>query len=205
MVDDEVPIRVGYHGSRPLIEGLLGAARVSSESVEWSAYDVADPFRSVRAGDLDAMVVKFSLREPDLVTGPVLGYDGRAAVLAHHHDLAGCASVSIEDLARYPAFERPGSMPAYVWDEVVPRRTPHGLVIRRRHRAASLTEMMSAVRGGAVHLSLRSLADVTPPDVVVVPIHDLPPAPVALAWRRHPAPRATARSFLDAMRSEAHS
>jgi DNA-binding transcriptional LysR family regulator len=173
-------MRFGYHGST---EVPLTIARAAGRAVSLREYAVADPFRLLRAGELDMMIVKFALREPDLACSGVLATDARAAILGADHPLAGRASVSIEDLADYVAFERPGTMPDYVWDEVVPPVTPAGRPIRREHRISTTASMIDLVsNAGAVHISLVSLTDIVPPSVRVVPIHDLPPAPVAVAW-----------------------
>ena len=171
------PIRLGYHGSPVLPRRIAGTAGATLHQ-----YDIADPFRAIRTGELDVMIVKFRLDEPDLRVSGVVARDDRAAVVSTGHPLAARTSVSIEDLADVDAFAAPGSMPAYIWDQVVPLRTPRGQPIRRRYRVTTVPAMMDLVRhAGAVHISLASLADLAPPGVRVVPIHDLPPAAVALA------------------------
>ncbi|MFD0688731.1 LysR substrate-binding domain-containing protein [Actinomadura fibrosa] len=183
--DPRTPIRLGYHGSPHVATRIVRAAGRAADEIDLAVYDIADPFRALRAGDLDAMVVKFGLAEPDLRRGAELATDARAVVVGDGHPLAGRASVSIEELAAFDAFDRPGRLPAYIWDEVVPPATPAGRPIRRRHRVRTVPEMFALVAAGeAVHVSLASLADIAPPGVRVVPVHDLPPAPVSLAWRR---------------------
>lgn len=177
------PLRFGYHGSTAAPTAIVHAAGLRDDEVELVEYAVADPFRLLRAGELDMMIVKFTVREPDLVCSGVLATDARAAILGADHPLADRTSVSVEELAGYDSFQCPGSMPAYVWDEVVPPRTPKGRSIRRRHPITTTGGMLDLVRTtDAVHISLLSLADIAPPSVRVVPIDDLPPAPVAVAW-----------------------
>ncbi|MFE0375098.1 LysR substrate-binding domain-containing protein [Streptomyces inhibens] len=199
--DDHGPIRFGYHGSSALVRSLIRDAGFDDTGFLLREYDVIDPFRALREGELDVMSVKFRVDEPDLAVSPVLAHDARAAVVAAGHPLAGRESVSIEELADYEAFDRPGRMPAYVWDEVVPPRTPSGRPIRRSHQVSTIAEMMRLVAGStAVHISLASLAEVAPPQVAVVPIHDLPSAPVAVAWRRaEPLPERV-RAFVESVR-----
>lgn len=183
------PIRLGYHGSSQLVWDIVLAAGYGKEDVELVTYPITDPFGPLRRGELDAMIIKFGIREPDLVTGPVLATDPRAAVLDRRHPLAGRESISIEELAGVESFQPPGSMPGYVWDQVVPPRTPAGAHIHRVHPWSTLSELIALiVDAGAVHLSLMSIADVLPPSVRVVPIHDLPPAPVLLGWRHDHVP-----------------
>lgn len=177
------PLRFGYHGSTEVPMAIVRAARRRDDEVELSEYAVADPFRRLRAGDLDLMIVKFTVRETDIACSGVLATDPRAAIVGADHPLAARASVSIEELAGFDAFHCPGTMPPYVWDEVVPPVTPAGRPIHRRHHLTTTASMIDLVsNAGAVHISLLSLADVAPPTVRVVPIDDLPPAPVAVAW-----------------------
>ncbi|WP_225726928.1 MULTISPECIES: LysR substrate-binding domain-containing protein [unclassified Nocardia] len=194
------PIRFGFHGSGVLAQRIIAAAGHDPARFELSQYDPSDPFRRLRRGELDVMIVKFTVAEPDLDIGPVLATDARAAVLSARHPLAGRADLSIEDVAGYPLFQRPGAMPESVWDQVVPRTTPSGRALRRAYRAESVREMLELVaRTEALHLSVASLADIAPPAIRVIPIHDLPPAPVALAWRRHMV-TSQLRDFLAATR-----
>lgn len=183
MTDQLPPLRFGYHGSIEVPAGIVRAAGRGADEVVLSEYAVADPFRGLRAGELDMMIVKFTLREPDLACSGVLATDARAAVVGANHPLSARTSVSIEELADFDSFACPGTMPDYVWDEVVPPVTPEGRPIRRSHRISTTGSMIDLVsNAGAVHISLLSLADIVPPSVRIVPIHDLPPAPVAVAW-----------------------
>ena len=184
MTDRLPTIRLGYHGSLRLPTRIAATAGRPG-STELRQYDIRDPFRGLRAGELDVMIVKFNVKEPDLRCGAVLATDDRAAVVGARHPLARRDSVSIEELADFDTFRCPGAFPAYVWEEVVPPVTPAGRPIRRVHDMTSAADMMKLVAGGsAVHITVLSLADVAPLTVRVVPIHDLPPAPVALAWCR---------------------
>lgn len=178
-------IRLGYHGSVEVTSRIVRLARHDESAVSLSQYDIGDPFRELRAGELDLIIVKFGLDEPDLVISRILTHDARAVVVAADHPLARHDSVSLEDIADYDVFDRPGDFPAYVWDEVVPTRTPSGRRIHRGHRVSSIPQMMKLVASGAgVHISLISLAEVAPPGIRVVPIHDMRPAPVTVAWLR---------------------
>ncbi len=177
-------IRFGYHGSTDLPERLVQAAG-GDRDVTLVQYDVTDPFRGLRDRSLDVMITKFAPSEPDLAYSAVLENDARAVILGPAHPLAGREAVSIEELGDSDGFQCPGTFPPQVWDEVVPPSTPAGRPINRRYEMTSPEAMMDLViRGLAVHISLLSLADVAPPNVQVIPILDLPPAPVTLAWPR---------------------
>ncbi|HEY5835263.1 LysR substrate-binding domain-containing protein [Streptomyces sp.] len=178
-------IRLGYHGSPVLPRAVLRRAGFPVHLVRLVEHEVADPFQKLRAGGLDVMVVKFGLgqAEPDLRRSRPVGHDPRAVLVAADHPLAARKSVSVEEVADYGVFDCPGVMPPAVWDEAVPRTTPSGRSLRRTHPLVDVADMITAVAAGeAVHLSLASLADVLPPGVTAVPVHDLPSAPVALAW-----------------------
>jgi DNA-binding transcriptional LysR family regulator len=196
MPETPARLRFGYHGSADVPRAIVRAAGRSEADVELVEYAVDDPFRLLRAGELDVMIAKFCCREPDLHTSATLMTDARAAVLGAVHPLAERDSVSVEELAAYDGFDCPGTMPGYVWDMVVPRRTPGGRSVRRRYSLRTTGEMMKLVSSGeAVHISLSSLAAVAPGSIRIVPIHDLPPAPVFLTWRREPE-SPTVRDFV---------
>ena len=179
-------IRLGYHGSPQVAHRL---ATRSSQDVELVEYDPSHPFEALRAGELDVMIVRWDIDEPDLETGDIVGFDARAAVVSSAHPLATRISVSIEEVAAYDAFERPGSFPEDVWDLVVPRETPMGQPIRRVHKVGSVQEMLRLVATTrAVHISLVSLMSIAPSGIRVIPIEDLDPAPISLAWRRGDLP-----------------
>jgi len=178
------PIRFGYHGSLVAAHSIVREAGADPDiGFEFTQYELTDPFRMLRNDELDVMIVKFAVREPDLSVGPCLAHDARVALLGDRHPLADETSVSIEQLAGFPVFQRPGRMPEYVWDIVVPPRSPAGRPLRRVHPSSTVEQMISVLRSThAVHLSLASLAAVTPSDIRAVPIKDLPAAPVMLAW-----------------------
>jgi DNA-binding transcriptional LysR family regulator len=176
-------LRLGYHGSLALPDTLVRTAGLAPERVELVEYDVRDPFAQLRSGRVDVMISKFDHREPDLCYSAPVALDPRAVVVGLGHPLAGHTEVSVEDVAAYPGFDRPGGMPEDVWDQVVPRRTPGGRPILRRFPLTTVPELMRLIASGAaVHLTVLSLGDVAPPTVRVLPVPDLPPARVELAW-----------------------
>jgi DNA-binding transcriptional LysR family regulator len=189
---------MGYHGSRELPHALIHAAGLTAAQVELVEYDVGDPFAPLRAGRVDVMISKFDHREPDLCYSAPVAVDPRAVVVGLTHPLVGHAEVSVEDVAEYDCFDRPGDMPADVWDQIVPPVTPGGRPIRRGFPLTTVPEMMRLIASGAaVHLTVLSIADVAPPTVRVLPVPDLPPALVNLAWR--PDAPAQVRDFVAAV------
>ncbi|MFD9790125.1 LysR substrate-binding domain-containing protein [Streptomyces sp. NPDC059070] len=190
-------VRLGIHGSPDLAAAVVRSAGRAESDVAMIGYDVADPFRGLRAKELDLVIVKYEVREPDLAVSRPVAYDPRAALVGAHHPLATHDSVSVEELAAYEGFRRPGAFPESVWDEVVPPRTPRGRRIRRAYELGTVKGLMGTLSGtDAVHLSFQSLETITPPNIRVIPISDLPPAPVALAWLREPEPAAHIARFV---------
>lgn len=63
----------------------------------------------------------------------------------------------------------------------------------------SVADMVEILGGSdALHLSFRSLEAIVPPGITVVPVPDLPPAPVSLARLRHTPPPPEVAAFLAA-------
>ncbi|SEP92501.1 LysR substrate binding domain-containing protein [Streptomyces sp. yr375] len=179
------PIRLGVHGSPHLASRIVAAAGHPPESVAYVPYEVTEPFEPLRAGRLDVMIVKYDPLEPDVAMSAPVAHDGRAVLVGAHHPLAGRASVSVEEAAAYEGFECPGDFPPHVWNLVVPPRTPQGRPIRRVHPMTTMTALADRLRNStALHVSFQSLDAVVPPDIKVVPVHDLPPAAVTLGWLR---------------------
>ncbi|WP_407288449.1 LysR substrate-binding domain-containing protein [Streptomyces sp. BP-8] len=197
------PVRLGVHGSPRLAAELVAAAGHDRRHVEFVPYDVADPFGPLRADEMDVLIVKYPLHEPDLAFSEPVLFDDRALILGAHHPLATRATVSVEEAADYDTFSCPGDFPPYVWDQVVPPRTPGGRPVHRVHPMTTVAEMVDLLaRSTTVHLSFHSLKDILPPHIRAVPLHDLPPAPVSLAWRRNTQLPLLVRQFVtDAERS----
>ncbi|MEU0797950.1 LysR substrate-binding domain-containing protein [Amycolatopsis sp. NPDC005961] len=191
---------VGIHGSPGVALRVLRAAGWDEDDVHLSPYDVRDPFRALRAGEQHVMIVKYEVREPDLAVSRPLVEDARAVLVGRHHALAARTSVTLDDVAGYPAFRCPEHFPPDVWDRVVPPRTPAGRVIDRVHPMTTVDDMVRILAAtDAVHVSFASLASVVPQGIAVIPVRDLPPAPVALCWlRTTPLPAAVARLVADA-------
>ncbi|MEV7293568.1 LysR substrate-binding domain-containing protein [Streptomyces microflavus] len=188
-------VRLGFHGAPNLAARIVTAAGHHLRDVEFVPYDVADPFGPLREHAMDMVIVKYDPREPDIAVSRPVAFDGRALIVGAHHPLADRDTVSIEEAAHYDSFSCPGDFPPYVWDEVVPPRTPSGAPIRRLHPMTSVEGMIRILATTqAVHVSFQSLDAVLPPHIRALPVHDLPPAPVALARLRdlELPPRATA-------------
>ncbi|MFG3016478.1 LysR substrate-binding domain-containing protein [Streptomyces cinerochromogenes] len=193
------PLRLGVHGSSPQPARIVAAAGYDPARVAHVLYDVREPFRLLRAGGLDLMLVKYALHEPDIVTSAPVTFDPRAALVRAGHPLAARDTLSVEDVAPYDAFHCPGDFPPYVWDEIVPLRTPRGRPIRRVRLMGTPADLVATLTGSdAVHLSFLSLEGSLPPGIRVIPVPDLPAAPVSLAWLRDAPPSPERDAFVAA-------
>jgi hypothetical protein len=92
--------------------------------------------------------------------------------------------VSVEDLGDEEVHQNAPGFPAEVYDAIVPPVTPAGRPIRRTYPWTDDEDVLTAVaRGQIVHPSFAGMPLATRPDLVHVPIRDLPPLPVGLIWR----------------------
>ncbi len=193
------PIRLGVHGSPHLAHRIVSAAGRRPSEVEFIPYDVTEPFRPLREGRCDLLLVKYTPGTSDLVLSRPVAFDGRALVVSAAHPLADRETVSIEEAAPYDVFRCPGDFPPEVWDAVVPPRTPAGLPLRRVHPVSTLDALVDTLATSrAVHVSFQSVAAVLPPGARAVPVHDLPDAPVTLGRWRGTEPPPAVREFVAA-------
>lgn len=192
-------IHLGIFGTPALAADILRAAGHPVDQY-WHYYEIADPFRQLRSGETDLMIIRYSVQDADLAVSRPVAEDPRAALLGAHHPLAARDSLSLDELADYDAFDAPGVFPADVWDRIVPPHTATGRPIRRTRRMTTFAHLAEVLaETDAVHLSFSSLHTVAPPGIAVVPIRDLPPAPVTLCWLRDAVlPDHVARFIADA-------
>lgn len=171
----------------PALTRLMEAfeRRVKSCKLVFSEVETFDPYRALRANEIDVLVAWLVIDETDLVAGPVLDLLPRVVAVAARHPLAKRSSVSIEDIADYgvPWAEPP--FPPALMDVFNPRVTPSGKSIRRIHSVKSTIEIAQMVASGAVvHFTIEGLALFQRPDIVLIPVRDMPPLPLGLVWRR---------------------
>lgn len=110
---------------------------------------------------------------------PMLDLFPRVVVVAARHTLARRSSVSIEEIADYtvPRVEPP--FPSALMDAFNPLLTPLGKPIRRGHLVQTTGEIAQAVAlGRTVHITVNGLAIFRRPDIVRIPVHDMPPLPL---------------------------
>lgn len=146
--------------------------------------DFVDPLGPLRSGRADVMLARLPVDEPDLTVGPVLVTEPRALALPVGHRLAGRAAVSAEELAQETVLELPSTAPDYWREFHVPSRTPSGLPIPRCRQVDSIHGLLSQIAAGC---GVAVMVECMPrffgrPDVVFVPVADLPWSPIALVW-----------------------
>ncbi|MGW9048132.1 LysR family transcriptional regulator [Streptomyces lydicus] len=144
-----------------------------------------DLFGPLRRNEVDLMVVRLPVREPDLKVGPVIASESRVLAVPLGHPVAMRQSVSFEEVAAETVFSAAGTAPDYWWEYHVPSETPDGRKLRRGQQVSTCHEVLSLVAAGhgvapmsesAAHYYYRS-------DVAFVHINDLPPTHVSLVWR----------------------
>ena len=148
------------------------------------------PFRDrmapLRASEVDVVVARLPLNQPDLTVGPIVTRDSRVLAVARDHPLAQRASVSIEDLPDYDV----GWIDVLVRETAeayIPPQTPSGRTISRRALAVDDVSdaLLTIARSRVVLPTVSSFASAfAHPDIAYIPIRDMPVSETALVWRR---------------------
>ncbi|GIH61540.1 LysR family transcriptional regulator [Microbispora siamensis] len=199
-------LRVGF--SSPLVgEAIMAAAeafrtRHPECEVRIREVHLSDAFGALRAGELDVQITELPVREADLSSGPVLVRDERMLAVSARHPFARRDSVTVEDLTRDTVLAPTGA-PEYLLDALIPAQAPSGRPIQRARTTTSRQELLTLVSGGAGMAVVGNQATRyhARPDIVYVPIADLPPIEYGPVW---PAGAQTGRvrSFITLLRAE---
>jgi DNA-binding transcriptional LysR family regulator len=181
--------------------------------VEVARTPYSDPFGCLRRGEIDLLVSWLPHGQPDLVTGPILTRAPRVLGVAHDHPLARCPTVSLEEIADYRVAPIEDVFPKDMAEAWTPRNTPSGRPIPRlqipsgpfgqmaRDDASQFRHQMSWwIRTGQIVLpTVAPYMALLGPDIIYVPIPDMPPLRAGLVWpRRARDPRR--RAFIDLAR-----
>ncbi|WP_079062821.1 LysR family transcriptional regulator [Peterkaempfera griseoplana] len=181
--------RLGFTGAAGggYAADLVRSVRTHAPECEITLHEVAcgDLLGPLRRGEVDILVARLPIDEPDLTVGPLLGEEQRVLAVALDHPAAQLASVSIEEAARDTVFALATTAPAYWRDYHLPLVTPGGRSLRQGQEVQTCQEILSLVAAGrGVAPLAESVARYyAQPDVVFVPIRDLPTTSVALIWR----------------------
>ncbi|MFG2000980.1 LysR substrate-binding domain-containing protein [Spirillospora sp. NPDC048911] len=181
------PLRIGFTvttGGEEL-NALVRAVERAHPDIEVRLHEVpiTTPYDALHRGEVDVLVNWLLYDSPELTLGPQLAEHALVVMVAAGHPLADRTSVRLEDLADYvlidmPSLRRPSGDPWFV-----PSRTLSGRALRLR-TVNTMGEALSHVAWGkAVHVTVTSMRQlVARPDVVFVPIDDLPPVKLGLLW-----------------------
>jgi DNA-binding transcriptional LysR family regulator len=178
-------LRVGFLGPSAGEFVLAAMARLPDREVQPREVRIGDVPGALRSLDVDVLLTKFPVREPDLAVGPVLLREPRVLALPAAHPLAGAPDVGLDEVADDPHLDLAGPVPDY-WRAVhLPAVAPGGAPIRRGPAAATMHEALLLVAAG------RGVCGVAPgyarrqarPDVAFVPLRDAPPFESGLVWR----------------------
>jgi DNA-binding transcriptional LysR family regulator len=181
-------LRAGFIGTAvgQFLHEVAGTfhARHSACQVQIREARYSDFLDLLRADEIDVMLVPVPVDEPDLVSSPILFRESSVLAVPARHRLARRASVSLEDLAADRVL-RPRSMPDYMDESLVPRRTPGGRLIERGLDFGTVQEMLSLIGAGKGVFPVPAHAATydTRPDVVYLPIRDGLPRERRLIWR----------------------
>ncbi|MFI7534105.1 LysR family transcriptional regulator [Streptosporangium sp. NPDC049376] len=180
-------LRIGF--SSPLVgEAIMAAgeafrARHPDCEVRIREVHLSEAFRALRDDELDLQITELPVQENDLSSGPALLRDPRMLAVSARHPFARRDSVTVEDLARDTVLV-PADAPAYLLDTLIPPQTPGGRPIQREKVLTSRQELLTLVSGGAGMAVVGGQATRyhARPDIVYVPIVDMPPIEYGPVW-----------------------
>jgi len=185
-----VRLGVAYHGA--IGPDLLRAIDVFEAKHTQCKVEIVElPFRDrlgpLRGGEVDLMIVRLPIDQADIEVGPTVSVEPRVLAVARDHPLAGLGSVSFEDLAEHQVPDLTDLGPKEIGAAYLPETTPSGRPIERlRVTIRDFSDLVIQIaRGRVVQPTVASAASrFAHPNVVCLPIVDMPPSSTALAWRR---------------------
>ena len=156
-------------------------------TVQLNTTPFGDRLGPLRRREVDLVVTRLPLDQPDIFVGPVLSAaDQRVVMVGRTHPLAGRAELSVEDLADHDV-RRPHGLAPELAEATCPVRTPSGRRIRFVDAAVddNAELLFLLARGRLVHPTVAPFAEhFQHPDVIAIPVRDLPPSACALAALR---------------------
>jgi DNA-binding transcriptional LysR family regulator len=159
-------------------------ARFPRIELELCALDWADQSLALHRGEVEASIVLLPIADPTLELETIVT-ESRVAVVSADHRLARRESVSIDELRDDHIVAPRYVAPAFLeWWVVNPR--PGGSEVSYGPTVASFTEALQHVaQNHGVHIAAASAAEFCRrPDIAIIPVRDIGPASVALAWRK---------------------
>ncbi|TDE42859.1 LysR family transcriptional regulator [Nonomuraea mesophila] len=198
-------LRVGFLGVgagelSPTIMDTFRARHPGCE-IQMRETHFSDPLGPLRAGEVDLLLTRLPVTEPDLTVGPVVLTEPRVLAVPARHPFSRRSSVSLEDLARDTVFGITGPAPGYWWDFHVPRSTPSGRAIPRGQDISTFQELLALIAAGQGISPVAASVEryYNRPDIAFIPLVDAPDTDVAVVWRTA-ADTARVRAFVQATR-----
>jgi len=178
------------------------AKRQPGWQVELRSFGWGDATSGLREQAVDAAFVWLPVDDP-LIQSEVLATERRFVALSAAHPLAGRSSVSFAEIASEPVAALPASAGS-ARDFWLAADSRGGLAPHVAAEVSSADEVFEIVASGAAITLLAegNAAIYARPGIVCVPVTDLPPARLAIAWRRGDR-RLAVRDFVRACREAA--
>ncbi|WP_026196898.1 LysR family transcriptional regulator [Sciscionella marina] len=151
--------------------------------VEMRSYDFADPYVGLANGSTDVAFVRPPVLVQDWLSIETLFVEPRVLVMSEYCHLAGRSRVSVQDVVGEPFVGR--RAPEYWRDFWLAAESRGPYTVRLGAEVGSVDECFEAIladRGVAfTQASTQRFYD--RPGLAFVPVEDLPPSPLAIAWR----------------------
>ncbi|MCU1680099.1 MAG: LysR family transcriptional regulator [Amycolatopsis sp.] len=138
-----------------------------------------DQIEALHDGRVDVSIVRLPVDQRDLTIRPLFS-EPRVVVLPAVHRLAGKESVKIADLAEEHLLQNPNVVPEWR-DVALELREGTAKPIPGIHSVEEKLEHVAAGTGISI-IPTSTASFYTRPDVVHVPVEDIPPNQVCLAW-----------------------
>jgi DNA-binding transcriptional LysR family regulator len=171
-------------------------------AVELRQYDFTDTSAGLRRGTTDAALLHLPVDAAGLRT-QALSRDARVVMLAEDHPLAGRSEVSIAELVAdgSPWAVPPDDDPVWrdFWSAAPERAAAGGSDVEPVSQVTQEGLFQVVASGRAVALTYAGMQQIyNPPGVAFVPVADLAPAVLAVAWRAEDD-RDDVAAFVDAV------
>lgn len=159
------------------------AERFPGRAAEMRSHDLSDPFAGLADGSVDVAFLRTGVPVPDWLSVAVLFREPRVLAVGVDSPLAGAGPISVGRLVDEPFVARKG--PDAWRDYWLATGSRGGQDVRVGARIAQVEECIEAVTSGrgVAFTQLSTLRYYSRPGLTAVPVVDVPPSEVAIAWR----------------------
>jgi DNA-binding transcriptional LysR family regulator len=159
---------------------------------------LGDPLTALRNAELDLLLTKFPVDEPDLRCGPVVLRKRAFLAVSRRKRLAGDGLAELARLRDVPFVDIAGNVPCY-WRAALLPDAVAGQPVRRGPAAATLQEAILLVASGEAVCTVDdgAMANFARPDIAYLPMPGWPPFQTGFVWRA----RSSSQSALTFMQS----